>query len=229
MTEKNIIQLTEVEKKFQRGPEEVCAVRKVNLYISEGEYIAITGHSGSGKTTLLNLIGCLDRPSSGKIIIGQQETTHADEKELTEIRKNTIGFVFQQFFLIPTLTVLQNVQLPALFAKKQGENRAKELLELVGLTNRIHHLPGQLSGGEMQRVAIARSLINSPSILLADEPTGNLDTKNSQNIMELFAKLNQQGLTLLMVTHNLELVKQCSRSITLADGSIRSDEKVLGT
>lgn len=223
MSNTTIIKLDSVTKEYRRGVETVRAVKNVSLNVNQGDYVALLGHSGSGKTTLLNMIGCLDRPSEGSVEVNGVQTQSANEKKLTMVRKVAIGFVFQQFFLIPTLTVLQNVMLPALFAKKTIPGRAEELLSLVGLQERLSHLPGQLSGGEMQRVAIARSLINSPPILLADEPTGNLDSKNATIIMDLFEKLNAQGITLIIVTHNHDLVKHASRTILLEDGGIKHE------
>lgn len=222
MTNQSIIQLENISKEYQRGSEVVHAVRDISLSITKGEYVAIVGHSGSGKTTLLNMIGCLDRPSSGRVVVNGNDLTGATEKKLTEMRKSTIGFVFQQFFLIPTLTVLQNVQLPTLFSRKVPEKKAEELLHIVGLEKRLSHLPGQLSGGEMQRVAIARSLINSPGILLADEPTGNLDSKNAETIMSLFDTLHAQGITIVVVTHNAELSNRCERRLHIEDGTIKN-------
>ncbi len=214
------IELEGVSKEYQRGAETVHALQDVSLTVSAGEYVAIAGHSGSGKTTLLNLIGCLDRPTKGRIAVNGREIQSAGEKELNRLRQTAIGFVFQQFFLIPTLTVIENVQLPALFSGRKAGDRAQELLELVGLHKRMHHLPGQLSGGEMQRVAIARSLINSPPILLADEPTGNLDSRNADTIVKLFEALNRDGMTVVLVTHNLDLVKRCGRTVHIEDGMV---------
>ena len=222
MSNTPVVELTDVSKHFHRGSEVVHAVQNVSLSITPGEYVAIIGHSGSGKTTLMNLMGCLDRPTAGVVKVNGCETASLDEGRLATVRTQSIGFVFQQFFLIPTLTVMENVQLPALFAKKESASRARELLELVGLGKRTDHLPGQLSGGEMQRVAIARSLINSPPILLADEPTGNLDSRNADTIMDLFQDLNRQGVTVVVVTHNHDLVKRCSRTVLIEDGSIRN-------
>ncbi|MBD3244164.1 MAG: ATP-binding cassette domain-containing protein [Chitinivibrionales bacterium] len=216
------IRLEEVSKHYQRGSETVQALRDVTLDVAAGEYVAIVGHSGSGKTTLLNMIGCLDRPTRGSIAVNGREIHNAGEKELNKLRQSAIGFVFQQFFLIPTLTVIENVQLPALFTGRKSEVRARELLALVGLDKRINHLPGQLSGGEMQRVAIARSLINSPPILLADEPTGNLDSRNADTIIGLFETLNRDGMTVVLVTHNLDLVKRCGRTVHIEDGMVKA-------
>ena len=218
-----IIKLEHVSNEYHRGTETVHAVNDVSLSINKGEFVAILGHSGSGKTTLLNIIGCLDHPTSGDVEVNGIKISSSPEKELTILRKKTIGFVFQQFFLIPTLTVLQNVQLPALFASKADEGKAKELLTMVGLEKRLSHLPGQLSGGEMQRVAIARSLINDPPVLLADEPTGNLDSRNADNIMNLLSELNDKGITIVIVTHNHDLVKNCSRHVFMEDGKLKHE------
>ncbi len=223
MTNNTIIEVENLTKIYHRGTEEIRAVDNTTFSIEKGEYISVSGNSGSGKSTLLNMIGCLDRPTSGKITVDNHVTSGASEKELTLMRKKSIGFVFQQFFLIPTLTVQENVEVPALFATHREEKeRAKELLETVGLSKRLNHLPSQLSGGEMQRVAVARSLINKPPILLADEPTGSLDTKNAHIIMDLFEVLNKKGITIIMVSHNMELANKCSRMIKIKDGKIES-------
>lgn len=216
-----VIQLESVSKEYRCGSGTIHALRKASLSVQQGEFIAVLGHSGSGKTTLMNMIGCLDRPTWGSVRISGRNMETASEKHLTEIRRNTIGFVFQHFFLIPTLTVLQNVMLPGLFARDIREKRARELLDMVGLGNRLEHLPDQLSGGEMQRVAIARSLINEPVILLADEPTGNLDSHNAEKIIHMFSRFNQMGLTIVMVTHNIDIVSKCSRTVRIEDGAIR--------
>ncbi|MCD4655311.1 ABC transporter ATP-binding protein [bacterium] len=216
----SILLLEKVTKTFHRGSEIIQAVHDVSLSINSGDYIAVVGHSGSGKTTLMNIMGCVDRPTQGKVIIGNREIQDCSDAILTGIRRKTIGFVFQQFYLIPTLTALQNVQLPSMFAGNDESSRARELLEMVGLSDRMDHLPDQLSGGEMQRVAIARSLINSPQILLADEPTGNLDSKNAGGIMNFFETLNQHGLTIVMVTHNPDIVTGASRQVHIEDGRI---------
>lgn len=217
-----MIELKDVTKLYRRGTEEIHALEKINLNIHKGEFLSIVGPSGSGKTTLLNIIGCVDHPTSGKVVINGQDVTNAKENELTKIRRKTIGFVFQQFFLIPTLTALENVEIPGLFANnKQRVKKAEEMLDLVGLGKRKYHLPSQLSGGEMQRVAIARALINSPLILLADEPTGNLDSKNAEGIFNLFSNLNKNGLTIIIVTHNMELAKMTGKVIPLHDGEIK--------
>ena len=222
MNNSTFIQLEHVTKLYHRGPETVHALEDITLTIGAGEYVAVVGHSGSGKTTLMNIIGCLDHPTRGRIVINGHELQHAAEKELNRFRRQTIGFIFQQFFLIPTLNVIENVELPSLFTGINKKDRARQLVEMVGLGKRMRHLPGQLSGGEMQRAAIARSLINSPSILLADEPTGNLDSRNAEAIMGVFEKLNGEGMTIIVVTHNPDLVKRCSRTVHIDDGRIRT-------
>ena len=223
MSNSLIVELKDVTKIYKRGSEEVHALDGVNLRIERGDFLAIVGPSGSGKTTLLNLIGCLDKPTSGTIEIDGKNVTEEKESVLTNIRRHTIGFVFQQFFLIPTLTVLENAQIPGLFSRDSNRvENANKWLNLVGLEGRLEHLPSQLSGGEMQRVAIARSLVNSPSILLADEPTGNLDTASAHTIFDIFNKLNNNGLTIIMVTHNTELARGCKRIIRLEDGKIKN-------
>jgi len=214
------ITLENVSKDYHRGAETVHALQDISLEIESGEFVAVVGHSGSGKTTLLNMIGCLDRPTAGRIAVNGHQVEDASEKELNRFRRSAVGFVFQQFFLIPTLNVIQNVELPSLFNGGHLKDRAVELLETVGLEKRLRHLPGQLSGGEMQRVAIARSLINSPSVLLADEPTGNLDSRNAETVMSLFEKLNGDGVTIAVVTHNADLAKRCHREVHIEDGRI---------
>lgn len=222
MNKNTVLQLENVTKFYHRGTETVHAVDDVSLSIQSGEYCSVVGPSGSGKTTLMNLMGCLDHPTSGKIAVNGKEVQAANEKELTRMRQISIGFVFQQFFLIPTLTVLENVRLPGLFARTETEERARELLTMVGLEKRLDHLSGELSGGEMQRVAIARSLINDPPILLADEPTGNLDSHNAENIMGLFSDLHKRGITIVVVTHNPDLAERCGRRIRIEDGKIQN-------
>lgn len=217
----DLVELAGVSKHYRRGSERIAAVKDVTLTIAAGDFLAVVGPSGSGKTTLLNLIGCTDKPDAGSLRIDSQETRQLNEGELTRIRAAKIGFVFQQFFLLPTLSAQENVQLPALFLKNGDKaERAAELLDRVGLSGREKHLPGQLSGGEMQRVAIARSLINSPKILLADEPTGNLDSENAETILNIFRELNAGGLTIVTVTHNLDLAREARRTVFLKDGRI---------
>lgn len=221
MNSNHAFRLENVSKYYRRGSETVAAVSDVSLEVPSGGYVTVVGHSGSGKTTLLNLIGCLDRPSGGRIMVDGEWVHDAGEADLIRIRRSSVGFVFQQFFLIPTLNVLENVTLPTLFSKRGSNGRARELLDLVELGHRLDHLPGQLSGGEMQRVAIARALINSPSILLADEPTGNLDSRNAERIMGLFEELNRDGVTVVVVTHNPDIVKRCDRTVHIEDGRIK--------
>jgi putative ABC transport system ATP-binding protein len=222
MNEK-IIELKDVTKFYRRGEEEIHAADGLCLSVEKGDFLSIVGPSGSGKTTLLNIIGCVDNPTRGTVKINGEDVTRYSEQKLAKIRGDTIGFVFQQFFLIPTLTAEENVQIPGLFAKNSKRvERARELLNLVGLGKRKNHRPAHLSGGEMQRVAIARALINYPQILLADEPTGNLDSKNAEAIFRTFAELNKNGLTVIVVTHNAELAKICRRIILLEDGKIRN-------
>ena len=221
----NIIELNSVTKYYRRGSETITAVNNVSLTVVAGEFVAIVGPSGSGKTTLMNLIGCVDKPDTGTLLVDSQETGRLDDDDLTAIRARKIGFVFQQFFLLPTLTACENVQLPALFLRdREKQQRNQELLKRVGLRSRTHHLPSQLSGGEMQRVAIARALVNEPMILLADEPTGNLDTHSAETILEIFRELNADGLTILMVTHNVEIARLTRRVIMLKDGQIVPSE-----
>ena len=217
------INLTKV---YLRGSEEISAVNNVSLRINKGDFISIIGPSGSGKTTLINLLGCLDNPSSGELFLGGRpifnNTRRLSENELTKIRRETFGYIFQNFYLIPTLTVLENVMLPLTFYRKTGsENHGIELLKLLGMEHRKSHLPAQISGGEMQRVAIARAMVNRPEILLADEPTGNLDTKRSAEIVQVLQELSQlEGLTIVMVTHNQELARQADRLFEMKDGLI---------
>ena len=224
MNNNNIIEISDLTKRYKRGSEDIYALDDISLTIKSGEFISITGASGSGKTTLMNIIGCIDNPTEGVIKIENTDVSNMSQKELTTVRRDTLGFVFQQFYLIPTLTASENVQLPGLFADNvQREKRAEELLQLVGLGDRTDHLPSQMSGGEMQRVAIARALINSPKILLADEPTGNLDSKNAEIIFDTFKKLNQDGLTIIVVTHSTELAQTAKRMVSIKDGKINTN------
>lgn len=217
------IELENAKKTYRRGSEIVPAVHDVTLSIQRGEFVAIVGPSGSGKTTLLNLIGCVDKSDSGVIRIDGTETNGLTERELTKIRATKIGFVFQQFFLLPTLTAEENVSLPAVFSRTdRNGKRALELLERVGLGARAKHRPAQLSGGEMQRVAIARALMNNPRILLADEPTGNLDSRSAESVLEIFEGLNRSGITVVMVTHSAELAAHANRLFHMRDGALHS-------
>jgi ABC-type lipoprotein export system ATPase subunit len=216
-----MIELIDIEKQYRRGSEEVYALRGINLNISRGEFVSITGPSGSGKTTMLHIIGCLDRPTRGVVRIDGTEVETLQEAELVRIRRRKIGFVFQQFYLIPGLSVIENVELALLFGRKNQErDRIVSLLDLVGLRDRLSHNPNELSGGEMQRVAIARALIADPEFLLADEPTGNLDTENSAKIFALLKFLHTNGKTVIVVTHNGELAMTADRVIRIKDGRV---------
>jgi len=220
----SIIEATGIGKTYQRGREKVCALNGVDLKIEPGEFVSIVGPSGAGKTVLMNILGCLDTPSSGTLTIDGVAVTGKGEAELVKIRREHIGFVFQQFFLIPTLTVGENVGLPLLFSGTPYDPaKIESLLEKVGLSHRADHLPSQLSGGEMQRVAIARGLVNMPRILLADEPTGNLDSVTADGIYRLFEELHRQGITVIVVTHNRELAQRAGRVITIRDGCVIKD------
>lgn len=220
----DLITLTQVSKTYRRGREHVHALNDIDLNIRSGEFVAVIGPSGSGKSTLLNIIGAMDRPDAGRITIAGQETTSLNEQGLTHLRADTIGFVFQQFFLQPTLTARENVLLPTLFTRQKAlPSRADELLDRVGLADRADHLPDELSGGEMQRVAIARALINQPRLLLADEPTGNLDSHNAEAIYALLDELHQDGLTIIAVTHSEELASRAGRRLHLHDGRVVDD------
>jgi len=203
-------------------------LKDIDLEVEEGEFLAIMGPSGSGKSTLMNIIGLLDRSSSGDYYLDETEVSHLSDKKLAQVRNKEIGFVFQQFFLLAKLNALQNVELPLIYAgvatsKRQG--LAKQFLEKVELSERMHHLPSELSGGQKQRVAIARALVNNPSIILADEPTGALDTKTGQQIMELLTELNHEGKTIIMVTHEPEIADYAKRKIVLRDGIITEDSR----
>ncbi|MCX7792801.1 MAG: ABC transporter ATP-binding protein [Thermodesulfovibrionales bacterium] len=219
-----MIELKGVYKTYRRGAEDVHALKGIDLTVSKGEFISIVGPSGSGKTTLLHLMGCLDKPTKGIIKIDGLEIEGLQESALVEIRRKKIGFVFQQFYLIPGLSVFDNVTLPLLFSRKKVD-RAKiiSLLELVGLDRKSDRLPNQLSGGEMQRVAIARALVNDPEIILADEPSGNLDSENSEKIFSVLKSLNDRGFTVVLITHNPELAKRADRVVRLKDGLIQVD------
>lgn len=216
-----MIKLRNVEKSYRRGAEEVRALRGINLDIAAGEFAAVIGPSGAGKTTLLHILGCLDLPSRGEMHFDGARVDKMRESELVALRRKKIGFIFQQFYLIPGLSVLDNIALPLLFSKTRVEKeRIEELARMVGLSERLHHVPAQLSGGEMQRTAIARALVNDPEVILADEPTGNLDTANSEKIFDILHKLHQNGLTVLMITHNPELAGRAGRTIHIRDGAI---------
>jgi ABC-type lipoprotein export system ATPase subunit len=210
-------------KTYRRGSETVHALSDVSFAIGRGEFVAITGPSGAGKTTLLHLLGCMDTATAGQLVLDGAPANGLGDGALTRLRREKVGFVFQHFGLLPTLTVLENVILPTLFSRRQSRMRAEDLLAQVGLTHRMRHRPHELSGGEMQRAAIARALINSPALLLADEPTGNLDTANGEAILELFRDLNRTGITIAVVTHNESLAAAAGRRLTLHDGRLVSD------
>jgi putative ABC transport system ATP-binding protein len=224
-----VIRTTELTKTYQMGAEEVHALRGINVEIKKGEYVAIMGPSGSGKSTLMNLIGCLDSPSAGQYWLAGRLVSELDDDELAYIRNKEIGFVCQTFNLLPRATALHNVELPLIYNGTPAEERlekAKQALGRVELTDRMHHKPNELSGGQRQRVAIARALVNSPSIVLADEPTGNLDSKTGEEIMTLFANLHGQGNTIILVTHENDIAQHAHRIIYIRDGKIASDEAV---
>lgn len=227
---KEIIKIEHLHKTYDTGAVQVHALRDVNLTITEGEYVAIMGQSGSGKSTLMNILGCMDRRFEGTYLLDGISIEEQGENELSRIRNKKIGFVFQAFQLIPRTSALKNVEIPMIYAGMRGEKRRKKaeaLLEKVGLGERIHHMPNELSGGQKQRVAIARALANDPAILLADEPTGNLDTKASHEIMEFFTKLNEEGATVIVVTHEEDIAQYTKRIIRFQDGQIISDTKVV--
>src|SRR5712672_2482505 len=224
-----VIQIEDVHKYYELGETRVHALRGVSLQIKRGEFVAIMGASGSGKSTFMNILGCLDKPSAGRYLLEGIEVSSLSKKELATIRNHKLGFVFQGFNLLSRTTALENVELPTLYAKiskQEGEKRSREALDLVGLGDRVEHFPSQLSGGQQQRVAIARSLVNRPSILLADEPTGNLDSRTSVEIMGIFQKLNDQGITIVMVTHELDIAQYTKRMVVMRDGKIVSDTPV---
>lgn len=222
-----VIQLKNITKTYVNGPTRFDALKGVNLCINQGEYLSITGPSGSGKSTLMHIIGLLDTPSSGEIIINGRQVSGLGENRLAQIRNETIGFVFQQFNLLPKTSSLENTILPLIYSdvpKREHESRGEAMLQKVGLGDKLKNTPAQLSGGQQQRVAIARSLINDPKIIMADEPTGNLDSKSGKEIIELLAKLNSEGRTIVLVTHDMELAKKAQRMIVIKDGKIVGEE-----
>ncbi|MEK6907270.1 MAG: ABC transporter ATP-binding protein [Nanoarchaeota archaeon] len=218
-----LIKLEDVHKVYEIGEIEVPAINGIDLSINKGDFVTVMGPSGSGKSTAMNLIGCLDTPSKGEIFLDKYNISHLHESDLAQIRGKKIGFIFQTFNLVSSLTALENVALPMTFqgaSRKEKLEKAKKLLELVGLGDRMNHLPGELSGGQKQRVAIARALINDPEIILADEPTGNLDTKTGDEIINILKDLNKKGKTIILVTHNPDFKKLASKVINLKDGKI---------
>lgn len=222
-----IIQLEEIRKSYFMGKQELKVLKGISLSVLKNEYVALMGPSGSGKSTLMNILGCLDSPTGGKYILNGQDVSKMSDDDLADVRNKEIGFVFQQFNLLPRLTAAENVALPLIYngtPKKERTEQAMEMLDRVGLAERSHHKPNELSGGQNQRVAIARALVNTPSLILADEPTGNLDTKTSIEIMNIFDKIQAEGNTVLLVTHEEDIANYAHRIIRLRDGLIESDE-----
>tara|TARA_E500000178_G_scaffold34900_1_gene31555 strand:- start:34 stop:720 length:687 start_codon:yes stop_codon:yes gene_type:complete len=223
-----IINVKDIKKSYLVGTQEVHALRGINLSVEKGEFISIMGPSGSGKTTLMNIIGCLDTPTSGEYDLNGNQVSQLNDDELARIRNKEIGFVFQSFNLLAKNSTLNNVMLPlkyAGFGKSEAIEKSKEVINKVGLSDRLNHSPAELSGGQQQRVAIARALVNNPSIIFADEPTGNLDSKTGKEVMTLFKELNDTGQTIILITHEESVAKQSNRIITIKDGLIKSDNR----
>jgi putative ABC transport system ATP-binding protein len=228
MEKQVLIKLQDIGKRYVIGSEEIFALRGVDLEIYKGEFVALMGPSGSGKSTLMNILGCLDTPTKGTYILNGTDVSNLNDNELAEIRNKEIGFVFQTFNLLPRSSSLENVALPLVYAgiaKEARTTRAIETLESVGLGNRMYHKPNELSGGQRQRVAVARALVNNPAIILADEPTGNLDTKTSIEIMGLIEEIHQKGNTIILVTHEEDIAKHAHRIVRMRDGAVESDEQ----
>lgn len=227
----SIIHLSDLRKSYYLGKQELPVLKGINLDIYKSEFVALMGPSGSGKSTLMNILGCLDTPTSGKYILNGKDVSELVDNDLAEIRNTEIGFVFQQFNLLPRLTAAENVALPLIYAgvpKKERNERALEMLKKVNLGDRSHHKPNELSGGQIQRVAIARALVNHPSIILADEPTGNLDTRTSKEIMALIEEIHQLGNTVILVTHEEDIAAHAKRVVRLRDGLVESDQQTAG-
>jgi putative ABC transport system ATP-binding protein len=226
-----VVQLKDIHKIYDSGEVQVHAVRGISLELQKGEFMAIMGASGSGKSTLMNTLGCLDRPTRGTFLLDGIDVGSLDRNQLADLRNEKLGFVFQGFNLLARTTALENVELPMLYGKYRGTSaqireRAMHCLDIVGLSSRSDHFPSQLSGGQQQRVAIARALVNQPQVLLADEPTGNLDSKTSIEVMGVFQKLNDQGITIVMVTHELDIAHYCRRNLIVRDGKVVNDIQV---
>lgn len=229
MSDNSVVRITDVTRIYYMGKVEVQALRGINISVSKGEFLSIMGPSGCGKSTLMHIVGCLDRPTNGHVHLDEVDVDELDDNSLAEIRNKKVGFVFQTFNLLPKLNAIENVELPLIYAGigfDQRRKKSAELLEVVGLKERLYHKPSELSGGQSQRVAIARALANDPSIILADEPTGNLDSKSGDEIIRLFQELNERGITLIIVTHDQEIANHSKRIVRLKDGLVVSDEKI---